>query len=687
VNEGRTTIIFAAVAAVSFGLAWWSRPATISSERDLEGEIIGNPVFASFEDPGSASSFQIVKFNEELGRLSRFEIARDRDTNMWRLPSYDDYPADAAEQVRDATTPLIGLTVLDIASFDRGDHSLYGVINPDDEALSAAETGVGMLVRVKDDKDQIVASLIIGKEVGQAEGQRYVRNPIEDAVYIVELDTTPFSTDFTKWIKGELLGVRGFDITDIGLRNYAVLPTQRGLQLRRNFDADVSFDPTTSKWNLDKLLTYEGATATETALAEGEQLQSQALNDLRTAVQDLKIVGVRRKPSGLSADLKAEKALLDNEESLRSLQEQGFFPGETDNGIEIYATGGETLIGTKDGVQYLLRFGESITAVSGDEEQGGEEETGLNRYLLVTASIDDSKFPPPELQPVPETVEEMLQAERAAASPAAPAQEPPAQEPPAEERVTEEPVGDEAGSAEAAPPASAEPAPASAEEQSATAEDPTDAPAAEVPSESAEESTGTEPSSDPPVTEESPEDPAASDDEEDELNQCGPQEEDSEQETAQDPEPAQEQVSEPSPPTTEAASAQEAAAAPVAEQGAAQETAPQDPATPPPADDKVETAEELQERLEFVQATIAKENQRKLDERNEKIDQARKKAQELNARFANWYYIVSDSGYRKLTLSREQLIGAATSQTPAPPAFGNPGGGLPPGFPGFPPQP
>ncbi len=641
-NEGRTTIIFAAVAAASFGLAWWSRPATISSERDLEGEIIGNPVFASFEDPSAASSFQIVKFNEELGHLSRFEIARDGEANMWRLPSYDDYPADAAEQVRDATTPLIGLTVLDIASFDRGDHSLYGVINPDDEALSAAETGVGMLVRVKDDKDQIVASLIVGKEVGQVEGQRYVRNPIEDAVYIVELDTTPFSTDFTKWIKGELLGVRGFDITNIGLRNYAVLPTQRGLEVRRNFDANVSFDSTTSKWSLDKMLTYEGANTAETALTEDEQLQNAALNDLRTAVQDLKIVGVRRKPSGLSAELKAETALLENEESLRSLQEQGFFPGETDNGIEIYATGGETLVGTKDGVQYLLRFGESITSSSGDDdEQNEEENSGLKRYLLVTASIDESKFPPPELEHVPQTVEEMLAAERAAAP--APV-EVPAEVPAAPVAPATEETGSEAATdAEATP-----------ENPPATTDETTEAPAAENAAESTEDPANEDPATEDPATEDDGETPANNDEEQ--LNQCGPQAEDAEQD-------------------------------PVVEQGAPSVTTPQDPATAPPTDAPQETAEELEERLEFVQSTIAKENQRKLDEQKEKKDQARKKAQELNARFANWYYIVSDSGYRKLTLSREQLIGSKTAEPAAAPAFGNPGGGLPPGFPGFPPQP
>lgn len=92
-NEGRTSIIFAAVAAVSLGLAWWSRPDSISNEDDLKVEVTGQPVFAKFEDPSSAQSFQIIKYDEALGQLERFEVAKDKAANMWKLPSFEDYPA------------------------------------------------------------------------------------------------------------------------------------------------------------------------------------------------------------------------------------------------------------------------------------------------------------------------------------------------------------------------------------------------------------------------------------------------------------------------------------------------------------------------------------------------------------------------------------------------------------------
>jgi hypothetical protein len=93
-----------------------------------------------------------------------------------------------------------------------------------------------------------------------------------------------------------------------------------------------------------------------------------------------------------------------------------------------------------------------------------------------------------------------------------------------------------------------------------------------------------------------------------------------------------------------------------------------------------ESAEELKERLQFLQETIKKENQRLIDARNESLKQARKKVAELNASFADWYYIVADSSYAKLRIPREKLF-KAPDAAKTPTAGDAPGGtGFPPGF-------
>ena len=655
-NEGRTTAIFAAVAVVTLGLAFWSMPKAINTASEEANAMKNQVLFKDFDEPSKAAALQIVKYNESLGQLDPFEITKDKG-GLWKIPSHDDYPADAAEQVRDAATPLIGLKGLDVMTVERSEHSMYGVLNPDDKDLKVGESGVGMLVRVKDASDKIIADLIIGKAVDkQNENQRFVRIPSQDAVYVAELSTAPFTTEFRKWIKGELLGVKTFDITSIMLRDYAILPTQNGgYGMRKNFDADLSFNPAKSNWSLDRMLTFEsGPQGTPVTLGENEELKASSLNDLRTAVQGLEIVNVRRKPTGLASDLKADKSLMENKESLKSLYDQGFFPQETANGPEIFATGGETIVGTQNGVQYVLRFGEAVAKLTGESEENKDGDVGaLQRYLLVTAKLDESKFPIPDIQPLPETIEELKKLEGAAEAAVAPAAAMPAQpdEPPAApspEAKTEPaaPAGDTpAEEPKSEEPASTEPKPAETQP--------------EVPKTEA-------PNTEEPKSEDS-------------LDSCGPQEPAAQEPAAKEPatqEPAAQEPAKTETPAQEPAAAATPAAVP------AQEPAKDDkPATKP-----AETEEELKERLEAARERIANENQRKIDDRNEKINAARKKVQELNARFSDWYYVVSDTAYKKLKISRDQLIvPKGSSNAPAqggpsglPPGFSFPGG-LPPG--------
>ena len=65
---------------------------------------------------------------------------------------------------------------------------------------------------------------------------------------------------------------------------------------------------------------------------------------------------------------------------------------------------------------------------------------------------------------------------------------------------------------------------------------------------------------------------------------------------------------------------------------------------------------EKQELLDSEQEKVRKENQRKLDERKDKLEAAAKRVRELNARFADWYYVISEDVYKKIHLSRSDII-------------------------------
>lgn len=71
-----------------------------------------------------------------------------------------------------------------------------------------------------------------------------------------------------------------------------------------------------------------------------------------------------------------------------------------------------------------------------------------------------------------------------------------------------------------------------------------------------------------------------------------------------------------------------------------------------------EGAEKTTEKpsIESERQRIEKENKRKQDEYGEKLAAGKKHAEELNARFADWYYIISDDVYRKIRLGHDEII-------------------------------
>src|SRR5262249_31991728 len=132
------------------------------------------------------------------------------------------------------------------------------------------------------------------------------------------------------------------------------------------------------------------------------------------ALGDLKIVDVQRKPEGLSKNLRVTKEFIKDREAANSLLLKGFIPvGAEDGSIEIYSSEGEVICGLKDGVEYVLRFGNSTGTLSkeddkkdGDKKEDGknEESTGpkVNRFIFVMAQLNKDLIPKPQLEPLPD---------------------------------------------------------------------------------------------------------------------------------------------------------------------------------------------------------------------------------------------------------------------------------------------
>lgn len=411
-NENTKTGIFVGLALVAGVLALVSRPASFENQARVEST---GKFFPNFTDPLAATSLEIIKYDQDTGAVQPFKVAQVN--GVWSLPSKLDYPADAEKQLAQAAADIIDVEKLGVASESPGDHELYGVLDPQDAESGA--TGVATRVTFADAEGKTLGQLLIGKEVKDKPELRYVRVPRQDVVYEAKVSLGKLSTRFEDWIEKDLLKLSGFDIREVVLDNYSIDEVNR--RIVEGDLLDLKYDDQKAQWSLP-------------GLTETEELVTAKLNDLKNALDDLKIVDVRRKPAGLSQDLKQAEGLTIDTQALLSLQEKGFFVAQD----QLRSNEGDVVVRTKDGIEYMLRFGEIAT----DTEQSQESEKaaekaadeaaatgvpaapGSNRYLFVTARFNKDLIPPPELKPLPE----------ASAGPAPPAegQAEAAEKPPAE---------------------------------------------------------------------------------------------------------------------------------------------------------------------------------------------------------------------------------------------------------------
>ena len=414
----RKTASFLGVGLLMLVIGWAVqprfKPATLKP-------AVERVLFPELTDAEKAASLEIIRYDDELATLYPFKVIKSG--GVWVLPSHQNYPADAKDQLAAAATELVDLKALDVVTERAADHEVYGVIEPDQEKIKPGMTGVGQLIEIRDASGSKIARLIIGKEDKQAgvgsgsRRLRFVRKAGQDPVYRVELDTSKFTTQFGDWIEKDLLKLTPWDVRSVELDNYtlAAVESEGRLEVRqqRSEKMQLSYDDKASSWQLTSLETFPNEDSAEPVseeLKNNEEVDSTKLNDLRNALGDLQIIDVARKPAGLSADLKAAENFVNDVEAVSSLQQRGFLPLPSG---AILSTEGQTVVGMKDGVEYVLRFGagttvtESGKAGSGEDDDASEKsaETAA-RYLLVMAQFNEGLLEKPELAELPSLPEE-----------------------------------------------------------------------------------------------------------------------------------------------------------------------------------------------------------------------------------------------------------------------------------------
>ncbi|HUT89317.1 MAG TPA: DUF4340 domain-containing protein [Thermoguttaceae bacterium] len=402
-NQNLKTIAFVGVAVVVSLVVWLTRPRlpALTSESELPKVL-----FAAFDDPLSAASLEIVEFNESTATIRPFKVAQVDEE--WAIPSHASYPADAKDQLAEVAAGFVGLKPLGVAGDTAADQRLFGVVDPDPKKLKPGDTGVGTRVEIRDKKDELLLALIIGKKVPDRGELRYVRIPGKDPVYTVKVKTDKLSTKFEDWIEKDLLKLNTWDVKQVRINDYSV-DVLRGVQTPRSL-MTLDYDDGDSKWKLNECKVFKEQGWVEVQMAEDEEINTSKLNDMKSALDELKIVDVAQKPEGLSENLRDAGELKKDAESLQSLADRGFYPVKVGERIELVSTEGEVSVSMKDGVQYVLRFGQ--VAGRGEEaeekpEEGEEKasddagDAGVNRYLFVMAEFNPDAIAEPELEPMP----------------------------------------------------------------------------------------------------------------------------------------------------------------------------------------------------------------------------------------------------------------------------------------------
>jgi hypothetical protein len=600
-SESAKTTIFIALALLAVAAAYFvDRPTQAVNVSSL----VGSTLNSDFE-VDTPKRLRIVKFDRPTAETKQFEVASI--DGVWRIPSKQDYPADATQQMAAAANALIDRKVLRVAAETAQAHEELGVVDPQSAKLDSNSQGVGTRVVMSDADDKTLVDMIIGKKVKDAEGQRYVRNSNQDVVYIVELDPESLSTNFDDWIEDDLLQLSPFDLKQLFINDYSadlsVGMTQDGrivprVSWDRRSEIKVNYDNKEAQWTLGDLKTYNQTTQqmVEQQLPEDEEINQEALNELRNGLDDLLIVDIARKPTGLSDDLKAGNDFMTNKEAFQDLVAKGFSPVPLQAGAppEILSSEGELIATQRDGVEYVLRFGQlQVQTDSADGEAPADpvaaaeaaakgDGKDLRRYLFVMARFNEDMIEKPKFKELPPL-------------PAAPAADP----------------NDDA-------PATDEAAPAADEAAPATDANPAD---------------------------------AAGGDEPDAINLNEPNDESEPADAEGDPADAAETDD----PDAEDAAA-DAAEAPSA-----------------PADGAADA-----EKVAAERAAIEQENQRLQDEYDETVAKGKKRVAELNKRFGDWYYVISNDVYKQIHLGRDQVFkkkGAPAAADPGDDA--NPLQGLP----------
>jgi len=364
---------------------------------------VGEPFFEKFDSSAQAQSLEVVAVDPETVQRNRFKVAKV--DGLWRIPSHENYPAEASARLATTASSIIGIERESLAGRGTKDFKRLGVVDPLSDEIEDPEE-VGQRITLKDENDETLADYIIGNEVEDVavaatdrpfeSGQNrqtyfYVRHAEESQTYIVPLELD-LSTKFSDWIDPDLLRFDTSNLSQITVRNYSLeeqsngnpLMPQRAL-VKKPGDVLALTKSDANAWELAGVET------------ENEEFADAGVTDMIGVLEELQIEDVRSKLTLQGKPLFTPDLKVSNDPELRAnpeqfgraiqnlvgeLEDKGFNLAGTQEQLALVSNHGEIEFGTNEGMRYTLYIGapfeesDSEIKVSGAVAAEGDEADG-----------------------------------------------------------------------------------------------------------------------------------------------------------------------------------------------------------------------------------------------------------------------------------------------------------------------
>lgn len=353
---------------------WWYRQKADANSVQTR-EFFG-PDISTVEDgltqARGVTSLTISTFDTKTQEVVDFSVAKtDRG---WVIPSHSNYPADGGSRTGQIAGNFLALKPIDTVNIEPARFAEVGLLDPNaPDVLKASDDSEAYAKRVtlKNAQDRVLLDVLVGKQVDEKWGQRYVRVAGEDKVYTAKIDVYDLETDFEKWVERDLLKIKADEIRQIVMDPHRV-------EFKSTQEAGVIPGEQSSISRTDKDAEWvDGAVPGRKPIPAGKILDQDKLKTLVSSLTDIRLSGVRPL-----------------EKSIPALRPFGIYVDQQGN---LFAReGGEQII-TADGMVFHLSLGElaegSGKALSSGAKAGktvtADAAKKDHRYLAIFAQYEE----------------------------------------------------------------------------------------------------------------------------------------------------------------------------------------------------------------------------------------------------------------------------------------------------------